>query len=189
MKKFILIVPAYLFAAMPAVALAKEGAFKSTQDALDAIFNTYNTVLQVPNIYDKNVPLAELTKLSDNIAAHIMKKQGVLVGKKSSRTKTHQGNCALNGTYIDRCDNLFDLWDVHLLPKFNDLINEIKVARGTGAKPRMGWFEIDFDNIATQIKKIRDLSMLADKKKIADIMLFFVEQNLELVKKAKQDRS
>src|ERR1700722_18723454 len=88
--------------------------FKSTQDTMDAIFNTYNTVLQAPNLYDKTVSLNEITQLCDTLNAHIMKKQGLLVGKKSARKGAFQGSCALDRTYIDKCDNLFDLWDIHI---------------------------------------------------------------------------
>jgi len=163
--------------------------FKSTMDVINTISATFKPVLQAPNLYDRTVNLNELVKLSDDLTTYIMKKQGPLNGKKSPRKGNFQGTCALNGSGIFQCDNIFDLWDVYLFDEFTRLINDIKEERLTGNKhgagfKKLGWHLMAFENITKQLEKIYANSIRSDKKKLADIMLFFTEQNIELIKKA-----
>lgn len=177
--------------------------FKSTQDAMNAIFNAFNPLLQTPNIFDQKVSFGELAELGAQLNTHIMKKQGILVGSKSKRDRFRflQGDCDVPNNTIHfkdinfkRCTNLFDFWDLYVYPQFTQLINRImnytKVARITGSADKYPFYEeINiFDGLLLpHIKKIRDDSILADKKKVADIMIFFIEHIIELINKAVED--
>jgi hypothetical protein len=169
MKKIIIII-----AATTSIIHAATG-FKSTQDAKSAIASTYNTLLQAPNIFDKSVSFKELVELGDKLNAHIMGKQGVLLGSKSKKRP-------------DVEHNIFDLWD-HTFDRFTHLINTLKEERLTGNKhgkgfEGLGWQLMAFERIIRLAKNIYQESILSDKKKLSDIIIFFAEHAMELIKKA-----
>ena len=166
--------------------LSAGSGFKSTQDAMTAIFNTYNSLLQAPNIYDQKISFNELVQLGDKLNSHIMGKQGVL-GSTSKRKGVGQRKF---GEY----DNVFDLWEVNTFPFFTDIVNAIKTVRVTKSAQNKSGNELGIwqtnsaiEAIIDRAKKIRSDALLGDKKKLADIIIFFMEQNRELINKAVQD--
>lgn len=181
MKKYMVIVVGM------ATSIAAQTGFKSTQEAMDAIFNTYNTLLQTPNLYDKSVSFNELVQLGDRLNAHIMKKQGLLLGSKTKRNDPLR-------SFKDSYNNIFDLWEDQIFRALTDLVNALKIIRATKAKDAAASTLIN--NLHTNnaligmieyAKTIRSNTLLNDKKKIADIIIFLTEQNKELVAKAVTD--
>lgn len=165
---------------------AKSG-FESTQEAMDAIFNTYNTVLQAPDLYDKSVSFNELVQLGDRLNAHIMKKQGVLLGSKTKRNDPLRA-------FKNSSENIFDLWEDQALYIFTNLMNALKTVRATRSKTTPAAVLINnlqtngtLDGIISHAKEMRKNTMLNDKKKIADLIIFFTEHTKELVAKAVND--
>lgn len=202
MKKIIVALVTLNIAAFVAAAPT----FKSTQAALDEISEMYNATLQEPNIYDQKVSFNRLIRLGEKLNTYIMSKQGLLAGKKSSRKSGNQGDCRIPNEVglnwanlgissegeLRRCTNLFDIWDLYLYPQstqlINKLMNDVKIRKNVQEKHNFFKHDAAFKVLLDQIKKIREESIVSDKKKVADIMIFFIEQNRELVDKAMEDR-
>ncbi len=175
------------FAILSIASINAAQSFKSTRDARDAIFNTYNEVLQQPNIYDKNVSFNELVALGDNLNKHIMKKQGILLGTLSKRKGVGKKP---GGEY----GNVFDLWDLQVYSLFTQLINTIKTVRLAGsANNEAGnllkiWQTNNaIDGMMMQATEIQEKAILSDKEKLAALIIIFVQNMKELVDKAVQD--
>lgn len=180
--------------------------FNSSQAALDEISAMYDAILQEPNIYDQKVSFNRLIHLGEKLNTYILSKQGILAARKSSRKGGKQGDCivpnevGLNWANLGissegelrRCTNLFDIWDLYLYPQstelINKLMNDVKIRKNVQEKHNFYKHDAAFKVLLDQIKKIRVESIIPDKKKIADIMIFFIEQNRELVEKAMEDR-
>lgn len=162
-------------------------AFKSTGTARDAIFNTYNNILQQPNIYDKKLSLNTLVTLGDELNNHIMKKQGILLGTLSKRKGIGKKPAGEEG-------NIFDLWDLRVYSLFTQLINTIKTVRlanspnnEAGNLLRIWQTNGVIDGMMTQAKEINEKAILSDKEKLSALIIMFVQYMKELIDKAVQD--
>lgn len=162
--------------------------YKSTQEAIADIYNAYNALLQTNNLFDPRVSFKEITDVSDTLNKYIMSKQGILLGKTSPRKGIFRKPSGED-------DNIFDLWEIDTYPFFNlDIMNALKTIRLTKGKDTQSITLIKTvntnrapQNLILRAKEIRSKTILDEKKKLADIIIFFVEQNIELLKKAVQD--
>jgi hypothetical protein len=162
-------------------------AFKSTSEARDTIFNTFNDVLQQPNIYDKSVSFNDLVKLGDDLNKHIMKKQGILLGTLSKRKGIGKKPAGEYG-------NVFDLWDIQVYSFFTQLINTIKTVRLAGSANNEAGKLLEIwqnnnviENMMMQAKEIQEKAILSDKEKLAALIIMFVQNMRELDDKAVHD--
>jgi hypothetical protein len=163
--------------------------FKSTQDAMNAIANTYNTLLQAPNIFDKNISFKELVELGDKLNAHIMGKQGILLGSKSNLKSMFR-----KSSMGEPEKNIFDLWNVMAFDLFTKIVNALKIVKGTQSADNKAGNLLKIwqtngvlETVVTHARNIFNDAQLEGKKKLADIIIFFMEHNKELINKAVKD--
>src|SRR5262249_39916741 len=100
MKVLRCIISFILFLAAPLTATP----YKSTQDAIQDIKNTYETIVKSDdNIYKMPRILDSLRTLGTRLNTHIMEKQGVILGR-----KVESGGLKLRQKI--ELDNIFNLW-------------------------------------------------------------------------------
>jgi curved DNA-binding protein CbpA len=168
--------------------LLQAASYKSTQEAISSIFNSYNSLLQTSNIFNASTSFKEITKLNSSLNQYIMSKQGILLGKTSPRKGIFRKPSG-------EADNIFDLWELAVYPLYStDLTNTLKTIRITKGSDKKTMDLLNTwntngsaQNLIERAQEIRSNSILGQKKELADLIIFFIEQNRELIQKAVQD--
>lgn len=169
-----------LFLSAPLIAAP----YKSTQDAIQDIKDTYETILKSDNIYKMPRLLDSLRNLSNRLNTHIMGKQGIVLGKKAEGIKLKQKI---------EVDNIFNIWDDMVYPAANNLINAIQTLRLNPSDQKARdlletWREMNnWQGMIPYVKKIQADTILDSKKKIGNIIIEFIEWNIKLINKAWND--
>ncbi len=155
--------------------------YKSTQEVKNDIINTYDTLFQKESVY--NASYAPLRTLVSNLDQYIMGKQGVVIGKKSS------GPGKLASQKIHGLGNIFNVWHDNIVVIVNaqiDTIQKLRVSpNDTQARDALeSWKDTSWPLMKSSVEKIRAETILDSKKKLADIVLLFIDKNITLLGKA-----
>jgi len=159
------------------------GAYKSTQDVRTDIENTYMPILQSKNIYTMSLLLDSLRSLGNRLNAYVMGKQGIAMGKKEPKSEYKKAIVL---------DNIFNLWEDHIFATFQKLVDTIQTLRlspnDQNARDMLErWGEGSWKNIRDYVEKVKKNTILDSKKKLADIIMLFIDQNIKLINKASMD--
>ena len=146
--------------------------YKSTQDVINDIFETYNALLpDVGNVSKRNMATA-LKNLGNRVDAHIMSKQSLLIGKTTALTSNEYWKLCNYDVY--KCKNVFDIWH-RIFGLFTELVNALQ------KDLPIGTIDAPLHDIFVALTEIRKETILDSKKKLIDIMIFFNEHTIEFI--------
>ena len=155
--------------------------YKSTENMRTNINDTYAFILENDTIYKVPHMLESLRNLGTGLNTHVMGKQGILLGKKEAKSE-YKKKIVL--------DNIFNLWDEHIYPTFQTLVNTIQTLRlspnDENARDMLErWRDSgSWKTMAGYVATVKANTIVGDKKKLADLITLFIEKNIALINRA-----
>ncbi len=154
---------------------------RSIQNMKNDITNTYKEIFQKKDVLTASyAPLRTLGATLDN---YVMKKEGLMMGKKEAKPSK------LASQKIHGLNNIFNVWQDNILVILNAQIDALQTLRVSPKDAQAlsnleGWKDTSWPLMRTSIENIQKNTIVAPKRKLCDVMLLFIDKNVELIKRA-----
>ena len=154
---------------------------RSIENMKNEIINTYNDILQKKDVL--NASYLPLRTLMSKFDSYIMKKEGLMMGKKEEKPSK------LASQKIHGLNNIFNVWQDNIVVILNAQIDALQKLRVSPSDEQArsnleAWKDTSWPLMQKSVTNIQKNSIVILKKKLCDLLLLLIDKNMELIKRA-----